>query len=160
MFLNLGSKIHSTHYNFYEFLFIRSNIPRKILFVRSNFPRSKFDFLQRLSHFWEMLLISEKSEKIFFNGFPISSTAFRFLKRLSDFFNGFPIFLNGFPFSEKSGKNLSMAANIPEIAIQASYFPPKIAIFRDKIIGSRNTKDRHNRYQSFVSSASSFVNSR
>jgi hypothetical protein len=40
----------------------------------------------------------------FFNGFPISSTAFRFLKRLSDFFNGFPIFFNGFPLSEKSRK--------------------------------------------------------
>ena len=78
---------------------LSSDIP----FVRSNFPRSKFDFLQRLSRFREILLISEKSKKIFFNGFPISSPAFRFLKRLSDFFDGFPIFLNGFPLSEKSG---------------------------------------------------------
>jgi hypothetical protein len=29
--------------------------------------------------------------------FQFSSTAFRFLQRLSAFFNGFPIFLNGFP---------------------------------------------------------------
>jgi hypothetical protein len=55
--------------------------------------------------------LSEKSEKIFFNNFPLSSTAFHFLQRLSDFFNGFPIFLNGFliflngfPLSEKSKK--------------------------------------------------------
>jgi hypothetical protein len=47
----------------------------------------------------------------FFDGFPLSSTAFRFLQRLSAFSNGFPnfsnglpIFLNGFPLSEKSEK--------------------------------------------------------
>ncbi len=60
--------------------------------------------VQRLSTFFNMFPISEKSEKIFYNGFPISSTAVRFLQRLSAFFNGFPIFLNGFPFSEKSRK--------------------------------------------------------
>jgi hypothetical protein len=47
-----------------------------------------------------------------------------------------------------------MAANIRKIAIQASYFPLKIAIFHDKITGSWNTKDH---YPSFVFSASSFV---
>jgi hypothetical protein len=47
-----------------------------------------------------------------------------------------------------------MAANIRKIAIKASYFPLKIAIFRDKIIGGWNT---NNRYQSFVFPASSFV---
>ncbi len=47
------------------------------LLLKSNFPHTKFDFLQRLS--------------TFFNGFPI-------------FFNGFPIFLNGFPLSKKSKK--------------------------------------------------------
>jgi hypothetical protein len=41
---------------------------------------------------------------IFFNGFPLSSTAFCFLQWLSHFFNGFPIFLNGFLLSEKSKK--------------------------------------------------------
>jgi hypothetical protein len=75
------------------------------LLLNSNFPHTKFDFLQRLSAF------REKSEKIFFNCFPISSTAFRLLQRLSDCFNGFPlsekskkIFFNGFPLSEKFEK--------------------------------------------------------
>jgi hypothetical protein len=47
-----------------------------------------------------------------------------------------------------------VAANIQKIAIQASYFLLKIAIFRDKIIGGWNT---NNCYQSFVFSASSFA---
>ncbi len=47
------------------------------LLLKSNFPHTKFNFLQRLS--------------AFFNGFPI-------------FLNGFPIFLNGFPLSERSKK--------------------------------------------------------
>jgi hypothetical protein len=51
-------------------------------------------------------------------------------------------------------ENLSMAANIQKIAIRASYFPLKITIFRDKIIGGLNTKDH---YPSFVFSALSFV---
>ncbi len=61
------------------------------LLLNSNFPRSKFDFLQRLSDFWEIRenLLQWLSD--FFNGFPISSTAFQFLQRLSYFFNGFPI---------------------------------------------------------------------
>jgi hypothetical protein len=53
--------------------------------------------------FFNGFLISKKSEKFFFNGFPSSSTAFRFLKRLSDFFNGFAFretFFNGFAFQE------------------------------------------------------------
>jgi hypothetical protein len=41
------------------------------LFLKSDFPHTKFDFLQRLS--------------AFFNGFPISLMAFQFLQRLSDF---------------------------------------------------------------------------
>ncbi len=108
--------------------------------------------------------ISEKSEKIFFNGFPISSTAFRSLRLISNsvtafkfsiFLNDFPIFLNGFPLFEKSGKNLSTAANIRKIAIRTSYFPLEIAIFCDKIIGGWNT---NNHYTSFVFSAPSSVN--
>jgi hypothetical protein len=47
------------------------------LCLKSDFPHTKFDFLQRLS--------------AFFNGFLI-------------FLNGFPIFLNGFPLSKKSEK--------------------------------------------------------
>jgi hypothetical protein len=54
-----------------------------------------------------------------FDAFLISVTAFKF----SIFLNGFPIFLNSFPLSEKSGKNLSTAANIRKIAIRALYFP-------------------------------------
>ena len=74
------------------------------LLLNSNFPHTKFDFLQRISNFREIQenLLQRLSD--FFNGFPISSTAFRYLKRLSDFFNGFSIFLNGFLLSEKSGK--------------------------------------------------------
>jgi hypothetical protein len=53
------------------------------LLLKSNFPHTKL---------------------IFFNGFPLSSTAFRFLQRFLIFFNGFPFFLNGFPLSEKSKK--------------------------------------------------------
>jgi hypothetical protein len=44
------------------------------------------------------------SSPIFLNGFPISSTIFQFLQRLSAFFNGFSIFLNSFPLSKKSEK--------------------------------------------------------
>jgi hypothetical protein len=50
-----------------------------------DFLSPKFDFLQRLS-------ISDKSEKIFLNGFPISLTAFCFLQRIFTFCNGFQIF--------------------------------------------------------------------
>jgi hypothetical protein len=51
----------------------------------------------------------------FFNGFPLSSTAFRFLQWLSDF----PQRLSTF---QEIRENLSMAASIRKIAIQASYF--------------------------------------
>jgi hypothetical protein len=42
--------------------------------------------------FFNGLPISKKSKKNFLNGFPISSTAFRFLRRISTFCNGFQIF--------------------------------------------------------------------
>ncbi len=109
----------------------------------SDFLRSKFDFLQRLSDFQEIRENLLQRLSNFFNAFLISVTAFKF----SIFLNGFPIFLNGFPLSEKSGKNLSTAANIRKIAIRASYFQLKIAIFRDKIIGGWNM---NNHYTSFV----------
>jgi hypothetical protein len=54
------------------------------LLLKPNFLHTKFNFLQRLS--------------AFFNGFPLSSMAFLI------FLNGFPIFLNSFPLSEKSKK--------------------------------------------------------
>jgi hypothetical protein len=76
------------------------------LLLNSDFPHTKFDFLQqRLSDFQEIQenLLQWLSD--FFNGFSLSSTAFRFqrnprkssstafqyLQRLSDFFNGFPL---------------------------------------------------------------------
>ena len=71
---------------------------------KSDFLCSKLDFLQRLSDFQEIQenLLHRLSD--FFNGFPLSSTAFRFLQRLPNFFNGFPIFLNGFLLSKKYKK--------------------------------------------------------
>jgi hypothetical protein len=85
------------------------------LLLNSNFPHTKFNFLQRLSNFREIQenLLQQLSN--FFNGFPLSSTAFRFLQRLSNFFKGFLIFLNGFPLSKKYEK--IMAANIRKITI-------------------------------------------
>ncbi len=82
-----------------------------------------------------------------------SSTAFRFLQRLSAFFNGFPIFLNGFPLSEKSGK-IYLWRQVYERSLSKLCLSAKIAIFHDKIIGGKNTKDH---YPSFVFSAPSFV---
>ncbi len=54
------------------------------LLLKSDFPHTKFDFLQRLS--------------AFFNGLPLSSTAFQFSS------TAFCFFLSGFPLSEKSEK--------------------------------------------------------
>jgi hypothetical protein len=48
-------------------------------------------FVQNLI-FFDGFPISEESEKIFFNGFPNSSTAFRSLRRIFNFCNGFQIF--------------------------------------------------------------------
>ncbi len=85
------------------------------LLLNSDFPHTKFNFLQRLSDFREIRenLLQQLSN--FFNGFPLSSIAFRFLQRLS----GFPQRLSTF---QEIRKNLSMVASIQKIAIQASYF--------------------------------------
>ncbi len=61
------------------------------LLLKSDFPHTKFDFLQRLS--------------AFFNGFLLSSTAFQFLQWLSDF----PQQLSAF---REIGENLFTAASI------------------------------------------------
>jgi hypothetical protein len=66
------------------------------LLLNSNFPHTKFDFLQRLSAFQEIRENLLQQLSTFFNGVLLSSTAFRFLQRLFDFFNGFPIFLKAF----------------------------------------------------------------
>jgi hypothetical protein len=66
------------------------------LLLNSNFPHTIFDFLQRLS--------------TFFNGFPLSSTAFQFPQRLSDFHQRLSNF-------QGIRENLFMAANIQKITI-------------------------------------------
>jgi hypothetical protein len=69
-----------------------------------------FCFLQRLS--------------AFFNGFLLSSMAFRFLRWLSDFpqrLSNFPQRLSSF---QEIQENLFTVASIQKITIRASYFPP------------------------------------
>ncbi len=72
---------------------------------------SAFQFLQRLSAFFDAFLLSVTA-------FLFPSTAFQFLQRLSDF----PQWLSTF---QKIRENLSIAAIIQKIAIRASYSPPK-----------------------------------
>jgi hypothetical protein len=55
------------------------------LLLKSIFPHTKFDFLQRLSDFREIRENLLQWLSAFFNGFPLSSMAFRFLQRLSNF---------------------------------------------------------------------------
>jgi hypothetical protein len=73
------------------------------LLLKSDFPHTKFNFLQQLS--------------AFFNGFPLSSMAFRFLQWLSDF----PQRLSTF---QEIWENQYTAASIRKITIWALYFPP------------------------------------
>ncbi len=103
------------------------------LLLNSDFSHTKFNFLQWLSDFREI------RENL--------------LQRLSNFFNGFPIFLNGFPLSEKSGK-IYLWRQVYERSLSELRISAKIAIFRDKIIGGKNTKDH---YPSFVFFAPSFI---
>jgi hypothetical protein len=121
--------------------------------LNSNFPHTKFNFLQWLSDFREIRenLLQPLSD--FFKGFLLSSTAFRFLQQISDFFNGFLIFLNGFPLSQKSGK-IYLWWQVYKRSLSELRISAKIAIFGDKIIGGKNTKDH---YPSFVFSAPSFI---
>jgi hypothetical protein len=55
---------------------------RIFLLLNSNFPHTKYNFLQRLSNFREIRenLVQRLSD--FFNGFPLSSTAFRFPRNM------------------------------------------------------------------------------
>jgi hypothetical protein len=81
-----------------------------------DFPSPKLQFSSHKIRFSSTAApISEKSEKIFFNGFLISSTAICFLQRISDF----PQWLSTF---REIREILSMAASIRKIAIRASYF--------------------------------------
>ncbi len=70
---------------------------RDFIHLKSDFPHLKSNFPHTESNL-------PKLHSTFFNGFPLSSTAFCFLQWLSVFSNGFPIFLNCFPLSEKSEK--------------------------------------------------------
>jgi hypothetical protein len=85
------------------------------LLLNSNFPYTKSDFLQRLSDSGEIQENLLKRLSNFFNGFPLSSTAEiqeNLLQRLSDFqeirenlLQRLSEFFNGFPLSEKYKKN-------------------------------------------------------
>jgi hypothetical protein len=79
--------------------------------------------------------------------------AFHFLQRLSPFFSGFPNFLNGFPLSKKSGK-IYLWRQVYERLLSELHISAKNAIFCDKLIGGKNTKDC---YPSFVFSDPSFI---
>jgi hypothetical protein len=80
------------------------------LLLNSNFPHTKFDFLHWLSDFQEIRenLLQRFSD--FFNHFLLSSTAFSFLQRLSDF----PQRLSAF---QEIRENLFTAASIQKITI-------------------------------------------
>jgi hypothetical protein len=69
------------------------------LLLNPDFPHTNFDFLRLLSAFQEIRenLLQRLSD--FFNGFLLSSTAFRFLQRLLLSKKSKKIFFNGFPLS-------------------------------------------------------------
>jgi hypothetical protein len=80
------------------------------LLLNSDFPHTKFNFLQRLSAFREIRENLLQPLSNFFNGFLLSSTAFRFLQRLSNF----PQRLSAF---REIQENLFMSASIQKITI-------------------------------------------
>jgi hypothetical protein len=89
-----------------------------------------------------------------------SSTAFQFLQRLSAFFNGFPFSSTAFRFPStafhfpRNPGKIYLWRQVYERSLSELCISAKIAIFGDKIIGGKNTKDH---YPSFVFSALSFV---
>jgi hypothetical protein len=91
-------------------------------------------FLAQNSIFFNGFLISEKSKKISFNGFPISSMASRFIWRISTFHKSFLICLDCFPISSTAFRFSSTAFHFPRNPGKSIY-------------GGRYTKDR---YPSFV----------
>ncbi len=97
---------------------------RIILLLNSDFLHTKFNFLQRLSNFREIRENLLQRLFNFFKAFPRSSTAFRFLQRLSEF-------LNGFSLSEKSGK-IYPWRQVYERSLSELRISAKIAIFHDK----------------------------
>ncbi len=96
-----------------DFLHLKSDFPH----LKSNFPCTKSDLPKSAFYFLRRL-------SAFFNGFPLSSTAFRFLQRLSEFLqrlSNFPQRLSAF---REVRENLFMARSIRKIAIRVSYFSP------------------------------------
>jgi hypothetical protein len=83
---------------------------RIFLLLNSNFPHTKFDFLQRLSNIREIQENLLQWLSNFFNGFLLSSTAFRFLQRLSDFPQRLPAF-------QEIRENLFTVASIQKFTI-------------------------------------------
>jgi hypothetical protein len=80
------------------------------LLLNSDFPHTKFDFLQPLSNFREIRENLLRRLSNFFNGFPLSSAAFCFLQWLSNF----PQRLSAF---REIRENLFTAASIQKITI-------------------------------------------
>ncbi len=149
--LQLGSLDNLSKISWNPYLILRFP-SRKIWFslLKVRFSSTAFWFLRNLRKSFSTAFRFLQRLSNFFNGFPLSSRAFRFLQRLSNFPQRISTFW-------EIRENLSMAASIRKTAIQASYYSAKIAIFRDKIIGGKNTKDH---YLSFVFSASKLRNSR
>jgi hypothetical protein len=81
-----------------------------LFLLNSNFPHTKFNFLQRLFDFQEIRENLLQRLSNFSNGFALSSMAFRFLQRLSDF----PQWLSAF---RKIRETLFKAASIQKITI-------------------------------------------
>jgi hypothetical protein len=87
------------------------------LLLNSNLPHTKFNFLQWLSNFREIRENLLQQLSAFFNGFPLSSTAFCFFSTTFQFLqwlSGFPQRLSAF---RKIRENLFTVASIRKITI-------------------------------------------
>ncbi len=80
------------------------------LLLNSDFPHTKFNFFQQLSDFQEIQENLLQRLSNFFNGFPLSSMAFRFLQWLSDFIQWLSAF-------QEIQENLFTVASIRKITI-------------------------------------------
>jgi hypothetical protein len=118
--LGISRKYREIPLQYRDFPLLKSDFPHTesdFPHTKSSLPKLAFYFIWRLS--------------AFFNGFPLSpmaiwlsSTAFRFLQRLSEFLrrvSDFPHRLSAF---REIRENLFTAASIRKITIRASYFPP------------------------------------
>ncbi len=107
------------------------------LLLNSNFPHTKFVFLQRLSNFREIRenLLQRLSD--FFNGFPLSSTAFQFSSM-------------AFHFLRYPGKSI-YGGKYTKDCFSSFVFQPKSRYSAIKIIGGKNTKDHLSKLRIFCS---------